>query len=229
MKTKNIFLVETEKETNLVRVWSDIEKTTFTLKVNTEVNDSYKEYISVYITNDEKIKDGDWFLKDDKPVRKSGNISHYAISEPKIVLTNNNYLVTDGVQEISSEFLSFYAENTIDYVEVVKENFWVSSKVYDQPDKLSSRYILNFSPKKELEIGITIIDKSKPQDSLEEIVTYFQKVKPNNYEQEESIRQIFINETKEYLWAQDAGDCGFSEEYVFWLENKLVEYIKKTL
>lgn len=45
-----------------------------------------------------------------------------------------------------------------------------------------------------------------------------------NNEIEEELRQSFIDETKNKLWAEnDDNDCGFSEEYVFWLEQKLLK------
>ncbi len=46
---------------------------------------------------------------------------------------------------------------------------------------------------------------------------------PNNWEENENIRKIFIDETKYNLWAESKNDCGFSEEYVFWLEERLLE------
>ena len=66
---------------------------------------------NIYITSDEEIKEGDWFIKDNKPVRKSGHIKHYAISEPKIILTTDQHLIKDGVQPIDDEFLEWFVKN----------------------------------------------------------------------------------------------------------------------
>jgi hypothetical protein len=45
-----------------------------------------------------------------------------------------------------------------------------------------------------------------------------------NNEIEEMLRQSFIDETKNKLWSENGdNDCGFSEEYVFWLEQKLLK------
>jgi hypothetical protein len=58
---------------------------------------------------------------------------------------------------------------------------------------------------------------------MKNTVEYFKNNNPNNFELEESIRQIFIDETKNKLWADNnTSDCGFSEEYVFWLEQQLI-------
>ncbi len=47
---------------------------------------------------------------------------------------------------------------------------------------------------------------------------------PNNWEENENLRQIFIDETKEKLWENPSEDnYYFSDEYVFWLEEKLLE------
>jgi hypothetical protein len=44
-----------------------------------------------------------------------------------------------------------------------------------------------------------------------------------NNEIEEELRQSFIDETKNKLWSESSNDSGFSEEYVFWLEQKFLE------
>lgn len=114
---KNIFLLSTDKETNLVRIWNDVERTNFTLKVNAEVNDSFKEYVNIYITNTEDLTLGGYHFNSkygDEPQktnqrdidsRKYWEQEDYVIS--KIVLTNDTSLIEDGVQEVSSVFLSF--------------------------------------------------------------------------------------------------------------------------
>ena len=45
-----------------------------------------------------------------------------------------------------------------------------------------------------------------------------------NWEIEETLRQKFIDGTKNKLWAEDAdNDAGFSEEYVNWLEQIVIK------
>ena len=45
-----------------------------------------------------------------------------------------------------------------------------------------------------------------------------------NNEIEEILRQSFIDETKNKLWSENGdNDCMFAEEYVFWLEQKLLK------
>jgi len=50
----------------------------------------------------------------------------------------------------------------------------------------------------------------------------------NNWEENETLRQEFKDKTSLKLWAEKGdGDCGFSEEYVFWLEEIVLETIKR--
>ncbi len=46
---------------------------------------------------------------------------------------------------------------------------------------------------------------------------------PDNWEENENLRQDFIDKTKLKLWSEGRDDAGFSEEYVFWLEERLLE------
>lgn len=109
---KNIFLLPTTDKTRLFT--SDSE-----LILAGYPSTTFKTGVNLYITSNEKLKEEDWFLKDNKPIRKSGHIKHYAISEPKIVLTTDVNLIKKGVQNINDEFLEWFIENTnCNFVEV---------------------------------------------------------------------------------------------------------------
>ena len=56
---KNLYLLPIEKSSRLVKIYNDVNRETFSLKLDVEVNDSFKEYVNVYITSDEEIKEGD--------------------------------------------------------------------------------------------------------------------------------------------------------------------------
>jgi len=47
---------------------------------------------------------------------------------------------------------------------------------------------------------------------------------------EEDLRQEFVDETKDKLWAEDINeDVGFSDKYVEWLEQQLlIQRVSKT-
>ena len=117
---KNIFLIPTECQTNLVRIWYNVEKTAFSFRINAEVNDSYKEYVNIYITDDEQGRKNDWVLHtpSNKVIKVEESVRRADFQ--KIIMTNDPTLIEDGVQEVSSQFLSFFAENPIDYVRVEK-------------------------------------------------------------------------------------------------------------
>ena len=108
---KNIYLLSADKPSKLVKIYNDVNRETFTLKLNVEVNDSFKEYVNVYITSDEEIIGGkEWFLdltdnslfknQTDKPMSK--------VLFPeckKIVLTTDQDLIADGIEQISEDTL----------------------------------------------------------------------------------------------------------------------------
>jgi thiol-disulfide isomerase/thioredoxin len=104
----------------------------------------------IYITTDEEIKEGDFFLYDETTIRyktngteyHGGDLCHisgnrrYPVSESKkIILTTNPLL--DGVQAIDDEFLEWFVKNPsceevevgygwIRLTETNNEGYWVS-------------------------------------------------------------------------------------------------------
>ena len=77
---------------------------------------------NIYITSDEEIKDGDWFLDDNNQISHSYRLSHVKFANPKkIILTDNKDLIKDGVQAIDDEFLEWFVKNpSCEWVEVKK-------------------------------------------------------------------------------------------------------------
>jgi hypothetical protein len=76
----------------------------------------------LYITSNEKIKQGDWCIYD------SGEVIQYLVklntdNLKKIILTDNPDLIAEGVQPIDNEFLEWFVKNpSCERVEV--ENEW---------------------------------------------------------------------------------------------------------
>jgi hypothetical protein len=120
---KNIHLLPTEKPSKLY-------KQTGTLMLDT-ILDTSKDGISInqniYITSNEKIKVGDWFLNtlngkldkcDDLIYEKNVNHSNWC---KKIILTDNPDLIDDGVQCITNTFAEWFVKNpSCEFVEVKK-------------------------------------------------------------------------------------------------------------
>jgi len=68
----------------------------------------------IYITNDEEIKEGDWYLDTFNTQRIKANQfsdhKHYGNACKKIILTTDADLIKDGVQAIDDEFLGWFVK-----------------------------------------------------------------------------------------------------------------------
>ena len=53
----NIHLQPTSQLSRLVKIYNEADKKLFELKLDIEVNDNFKEYQNIYITNSEEIKE----------------------------------------------------------------------------------------------------------------------------------------------------------------------------
>jgi hypothetical protein len=83
-------------------------------------------YQHLYITSDEVIKEGDWYIDDANQIRKSitSDKQYWAVRQDykKIILTTDKKLITDGVQSIDDEFLQWFIKNpSCEEVKVEKE------------------------------------------------------------------------------------------------------------
>jgi hypothetical protein len=116
---KNVFLKETNQESEL---YHNTHANVYGYSKNVLSMGGWVVNQFIYITNDEKIKEGDYIFETDINIVNTAD-KDYSRNEFdfKIVLTNDPALIEDGVQEVSSSFLSFFAENPVDYVEVRRE------------------------------------------------------------------------------------------------------------
>jgi len=128
----NIHILQTDKPSRLVRIYSNVERSNFAIKLGTEVNDPFKEYVNIYITSDEEIKEGDYILCEEKigKVKKVLKKDKYPYliedgwrlsrsESEKIILTTDQDL--DGVQAIDDEFLEWFVKNpSCEKVEVLR-------------------------------------------------------------------------------------------------------------
>ena len=115
MKTnKNIHLIGTDKPSRLF------------------ISELYQPQ-NIYITNDEEIKEGDWFFNGEH-ILQASRITDIIIdtegqwskikNSKKIILTTDSDLIADGVQPIDDEFLEWFVKNpSCEEVEVQK---WAS-------------------------------------------------------------------------------------------------------
>ena len=104
---KNIYLLSTYKPSKLVKIYNDVNRETFTLKLNVEVNDSFKEYVNVYITSDEEItgfENDVWVYNNGRVWFWQNTMALRSNNKPKkIILTTDQDLIADGIEQISED------------------------------------------------------------------------------------------------------------------------------
>jgi hypothetical protein len=123
---KNIHLISTDKPS---RLWTNNLKRRLVLD---EFPSQHPTNIAknIYITSDEEIKEGDWCLDIFLQAIFQAN-SFMGIKTKntarKIILTTDQDLIKDGVQDINDEFLEWFVRNpSCESVEVIKDLFQVN-------------------------------------------------------------------------------------------------------
>ena len=115
---KNIHILPTEKPSRFQKTKHD----NFFLASKIEL---YTDCIAqhIYITSDEEIKEGDWYLSKGRTYAAKDNIEWcHKWKYKKIILTTDQDLIKDGVQSINDEFLEWFVKNpSCERVEVIKE------------------------------------------------------------------------------------------------------------
>jgi hypothetical protein len=105
---KNIHLIKTDKPSRLGRFVD-----TGNLFIRTDNDIPRGENVEIYITSDEKIKEGinQWYLDKilNKPYNSGG--ARYGEKQDIIILTKDQDLIADGIQQIDDEFLEWFVKN----------------------------------------------------------------------------------------------------------------------
>ena len=119
---KNLHLIPTDKPS---RLFYNKKDSIFTIDNDFEYvikEDWFQDY-NIYITNDEEIKEGDWFITTDtNEIHKSDWIKFTFNNGKKIILTTDQNLIKDGVQAIDDEFLEWFVENpSCEWVEINRD------------------------------------------------------------------------------------------------------------
>jgi hypothetical protein len=111
---KNIFIIPTNQPSRLSVEYGDI------LITDSPTYGENNQHL--YITNDEEIKEGDWFIDGNNSLKRSYKLSHVQFANPKkIILTTDPNLIKEGVQSIDNEFLEWFEKNSsCEFVEVNK-------------------------------------------------------------------------------------------------------------
>jgi hypothetical protein len=107
---KNIHVLPTDKPSRL-RIGSNFN---FVLGLVQSYivskNDSYTNR-HIYITSDEDIKEGDWVIYNNKVFKIGRGDNELFHLSKKIILTTDQDLIKDGVQDIDNEFLEWFVKN----------------------------------------------------------------------------------------------------------------------
>jgi hypothetical protein len=109
---KNIHILPTDKDSKLYL--GNLGKPVTIQSASAQ----FKKPLHIYITNDEEIKEGDWFYEPiNKSILKYNSKSNKLIKAvfsgfcKKIILTTDKDLIADGVQSIPDEFLEWFVKN----------------------------------------------------------------------------------------------------------------------
>ena len=175
-KMKNIHLVPTDKPSRLAY---DFDKLILNSRLLSPI--LYKTQ-NIYITSDEEIKEGDWFIfgVNESVLRMleaacKANIKYNGAK--KIMLTTDPQLIKFGVQAINDDFLEWFVKNpSCEEVEV--EEF---EPIYGHQNNSSSV------------LYKTIIPKEEPKERLKKILG------TKHPKQEINLEEVFNDDKKENI------------------------------
>jgi hypothetical protein len=147
-----IITTQTDNPTNIVRVYSDVERTKSKLILNAEVNDVYKEYVHLHIVDTEaEIVENDWYIWEGYSFNPPTNpkisqlTSHYGnISESKAIINKGRsskiIASTDtslGLQSIPQYIIDAYiADNNIELSTTEEGYFYYAKADLSLPNDL---------------------------------------------------------------------------------------------
>jgi len=122
---KNIHLLPILQPSRLIK--SKINDTIVLEPINVTNDTRFWEYLNISITNDEEIKEGDWFIYKNEIIhRDKGKIDSMWVDAvkngKKIILTTDQNLIKNGVQAIDDDFLEWFVKNpSCEEVKVIYE------------------------------------------------------------------------------------------------------------
>lgn len=219
---KNIYLIQTDKGSKLTIRKSDSKLLFSKDYFNTELGGNQH----IYITSDEEIKDGDWvYCKHLNCILQFKNPSNRHFYK-KIILTTDQDLIKDGVQEIDDEFLEWFVKNpSCEFVMTIPDVIGLRD-VFQPTGKDLYKIII---PKEEdfelvsigeetIKLAIPMIQDKEDtkQETLEEAAerlypTTINSFTDSGFDTSETERLIFKNGAK---WQQEQNKKLYNEEEV---------------
>jgi hypothetical protein len=111
---KNVYLLPTDKPS---RLFIDVDDNK--LKICIPLGGEHMLNQNIYITDDSEIREGDWYYHlERKTVHNTSEKADYFVNNTKygkfkkIILTDNEDLIKNGVQSIDDEFLEWFCKNS---------------------------------------------------------------------------------------------------------------------
>jgi hypothetical protein len=177
---KNLFLLPTDKPSRLYLFEERLilgDLTTVVFKNSGAVNQN------IYITEDVKIRTRGWYIDDNEIYCNSIDEIHSLNINvfKKIILTDNEYLIKDGVQAIDNDFLEWFVKNP-SCEEVETKQVFADGSTFGYTENLRYKIII---PKEELDYTALLQPVGTKQETPKEIAERY-------YEDEVSIN-AFIN------------------------------------
>ena len=158
---KNIHLIPTDKPS---RLQLNVNTKRLILFNNIQSNNESAHLTTqnIYITSDEEIKEGDWFLHPFNTLHKAGgNLIDKDFR--KIILTTDQDLIQDGVQAIDDEFLEWFVNNpSCEEVDIMTDSYTMNQffELKLRPDIFKYKIIIpKEEPKQET---LEQIDQNNP-------------------------------------------------------------------
>ena len=113
---KNIYILPTEKSSKIGYIF---ESHSYHIYNTNELLNELSNPVNIYITSDEEIKFGDYIIKNNRVAKANYNGNELNPLWEKIIMTTDQKLIADGIQDIGDEFLKWFVENpTCEYVTV---------------------------------------------------------------------------------------------------------------
>lgn len=233
---KNLFLVPTPDETRVA-----IKSDGFLFLTNHPYPNSPKfANHHIYITNNEKPKDGDWCLPfmngklditEEYPIYKMKNGDFYC-EDKKIILTDDTELINDGVQSINDEFLEWFVNNQsceevdiliekIPYTKLHHTNIFYNEYKIIIPKEEHKQDLPKFGTKEFNDLCYKFMGGKSKQETLEEVCNKINFINPRE-------RVAYYNGLKngaKYQQEQDKNK--YSEEEIIPLLNALQYFIDR--
>jgi hypothetical protein len=193
---KNVHLIPTDKPSRLRLDDGELVLGNSKLCQNT-LNYQYQ---NIYITNDEEIKE-DWVLSltDDESYLEVYKYegTTYLGEDKKIILTTDQDLIADGVQEIDDEFLEWFVKNpSCEFVKV--EGF---EPIYGHQNNFTDILYKIIIPQEEPK---TNLEKLPFPELVEELANYYKEVP-------------LVEESKQETTLEEAACLALGYSYDLWV------------